>query len=997
MKQSFRSLLIILIFSIHSAQAQNPLWIHYRTSDGLPGNKIYQLSQAPDNAIWIATNKGISKFEGTAFRNFSTLDGLPTNDVFTTYTDATGRTWLSDFSSELHYLKNDSLHKIYGPQFNGAEKSVISYSGNDNYTCVRYSNNFGPARLYAYHDSLFRNPFYDSVVAVSDIDSVLFCDLKLAVLQDANRLLLVKRSGGTWSFRLSQQTKTNITVYNSKFGPFLFHNRIFFQIDHNSFFYIDALRLDTGRLQLPTSVNHILSYRLPGNKMSVSFATNTGLITFDTSLHITNSFCTADPFERPDVSDAMKDNSGNIWVSSRDNGIYMLPFFYKDVRLLQLPSNAGIALKCARTRKGIYFLNNAGNLLLFKDGRFRRIIYLPDETLPGRMPENITLSPDNYGGLYVSSIKGLFHLDSSEHMTRTTLPPYETKSIWPMKIKSAFYDPADNRYYFSLNRRLYSSTSFTSPGATTSVLDGRYNHIVVTDAHTLWLANDNGITVWQKNMKGGTVHLTEGRQVCHLQTADMITDYAGNMIVQIDGTGVLVFPVKNRPPYLISERTVQLIKYSGQGLWIVSGRGINYLTLHGEHYECKWFYPNIRQSLYDEAYDLIADGKQIMVSTKNGILTMPFTAVDYADSNFLKKPDVTIQYANKQYIQVVNELTVCWQKADLSFSIAIFSASYLGDVSYEYYLDGVDIHPHTTSLPVVSYPVLPAGTYTFHVRVKVNNLNIRSAEYVIKLTIKPRWWQSVWFRISIFILLAGVIFSFSEWRLRMIRRKEQYQSFLKNKAAQMELQALQSQINPHFIFNALGAVKSYFRLNRIAEAELLMEDFSELVRMYLEFSKHQFILLDQEIRALKIYTDIERRRFEHRFSVVFRMRLSSGNKVPDKIPSMILQPFVENAINHGLFRRKEPGGELRLFFLDCRDALVVVIDDNGIGRKRASEISSRIHKHYPSRGSSLVTDRINVLNEFGEVRIIHEIIDKYDHENNSLGTRVIIRFYKEQP
>ncbi len=399
-----------------------------------------------------------------------------------------------------------------------------------------------------------------------------------------------------------------------------------------------------------------------------------------------------------------------------------------------------------------------------------------------------------------------------------------------------------------------------------------------------------------------------------LQVENMIPDRAGNVITQIGGKGVLVFG-RGQLPYLIAEPTIQMIKLTEEGIWMVADKGIRFLTPEAGKYRVRNSYPNIKRLLYDEIYDLYISNGTITAMTQEGIVKIPLNPVNYKDTLFTRKPKVTISYAGSRFYIARNWFEQSWQNADISFSVSTFSASYLGAIQYEYFTEGLDRSWHATSEPVIIYPALSPGTYYFHIRAKTNDLSIASEETIVTLIIRPRWWQSLWFKVSMVLLvLIGIVLLFV-WRFRRTQIRAQYQSSLEHKAAQMELTALQSQMNPHFIFNALGAVKSYFRFNRVQEAEKMLEDFAQLIRLYLEFSRNQLIPLQQDISALQIYTAIEQRRFEYKFSVQFFNRMSPEQESNWQLPPMILQPFVENAINHGLFRRQQKGGRLKLFFL----------------------------------------------------------------------------------
>lgn len=977
---------------ITKAIAQLPVHVHYSIRDGLPSNKIYTIRQAPDGYIWIATNKGIARFDGNRFRNFSVSDGLPTNEVFDTYTDSTGRTWLMDFKNGIHYLKNDSLHTIYRQGQATQAERVSSSSYDRGRICVSGAEDkkFG-WYWYIDRDTLRRNTFYESQSRKYRKEDFIYCDFRRAVILAPDSIFIVQ-SNHTRGIKISKETSISLSNYQStRANAQLHYNKLICRASAKKLLVVDLERFHVKEMTIDAlDASRIIA--INRNNALLEVSTNNGLIILDSTLHIIDTVNLIAFAAIEDICSATKDRSGNIWISTRNNGIYLVPFLYRNVQKLQQPVIPGTIIKSVHIGKRTYLLNSKNDLLLYNNGQHQRTIFLPDKINPGRMPENNSLLPDKHGGVYISSTKGFWYLDRKDKLMDIE-PLFNTTHGYPWAVgtKTAFYDVPDDRCYISNHSKVLSYSQ--RYGADTGLVEGRYNHIAVAGRNRVWLANDNGITEWEKTVVDGKVKLIPTGIAKEMQIENMIPDEEGNMITQIGGKGLMIYGM-TEAPYLIAEPTIQLIKLTRHGLWMVSDNGIRFLIRDAGKYRVKNYYPNIKGLLYDEVFDLYEDNQAIVAMTTSGMLKIPIAPIHYEDALFGRKPEVFIKYADQQSQLVQCHFKQDWQNSNISFSIHSFSASYLGAVRLEYFMEGLDQSRQYTSEPLITYPVLPPGTYRFHIRAKVNDLAITSEEVVLTLTIRPRWWQSLWFKAGIFLLALTTVIFIVTWRIRRTRIRIHYQSALERKAAQMELMALQSQMNPHFIFNALGAVKSYFKLNRVFEAEKMLEDFAQLIRLYLEFSKNQLIPLQQEILALKIYTAIEQRRFEHKFSVQFFNRMNAEQEGSWQLPPMILQPFVENAINHGLFRRQQKGGRLKLFFLGNEKMLTVVIDDNGVGRKLATEIGSRLHKLYPSRGNNLVADRIQVLNGLGIAKIKYEIIDKYSGQSDPAGTRVIIHFLK---
>lgn len=204
-------------------------------------------------------------------------------------------------------------------------------------------------------------------------------------------------------------------------------------------------------------------------------------------------------------------------------------------------------------------------------------------------------------------------------------------------------------------------------------------------------------------------------------------------------------------------------------------------------------------------------------------------------------------------------------------------------------------------------------------------------------------------------------------------------------------------MNPHFIFNALNSIQSYMMNQDILTANNYLSKFARLIRLFLDSSRSKFIPLTEEINLLNLYIELEKIRFENKFD--FEILISSQVNKYFEILTMILQPFVENAINHGL-RYKNMKGLLSIKFYHEEGFLICKIEDNGIGRKNADRIQGLSHKGYQSQGLKITTERLTTYNKINDINIVFSIIvfsikDKVIKpidENEEVGTIIEIRF-----
>ena len=239
-------------------------------------------------------------------------------------------------------------------------------------------------------------------------------------------------------------------------------------------------------------------------------------------------------------------------------------------------------------------------------------------------------------------------------------------------------------------------------------------------------------------------------------------------------------------------------------------------------------------------------------------------------------------------------------------------------------------------------------------------------------------------------MIGGILF-LAKRRIEKIKEEEQRQKELKlieQRFTELELKTVRLQLNPHFMFNALGAIQHYIDNNNKRLAINYLADFARLMRLFLESSKKRFVTLADELELIQLYVSLEQMRFEDKFDVDFRIDETID---PDtvELPSLLLQPFIENAINHGLYHKKEKGLLSIGVQSEDNDHLQIIIEDDGIGRSRATEIKKQSLRKHKSRGTEIVLERLEALNASGEILLELSVDDAFVNQEDC-GTRVTL-------
>jgi LytS/YehU family sensor histidine kinase len=309
------------------------------------------------------------------------------------------------------------------------------------------------------------------------------------------------------------------------------------------------------------------------------------------------------------------------------------------------------------------------------------------------------------------------------------------------------------------------------------------------------------------------------------------------------------------------------------------------------------------------------------------------------------------------------------------------------NIKFSYKLEGYHEKWIETKDRRIIFQNLNPGNYKL--RIKVLNNDIASQELMIGFVILKPFWFKWWFislgSVTILLLIWLVVYL----RSQSIKKYERQRTELSERISEFEMKALRAQMNPHFIFNVINSIQNYILDNNVDAALDYLSDFAKLIRLTLDNVSKKRITLEEELKYLKYYLKLEQMRFDKRFetNIIVPPEFESRRFL---IPSMILQPYVENSIKHG-FPFSDKGGKIHIEFqvIDS-NILKCIIEDNGIGRKKARELNKSKINH-SSKGTYIINERFSLLNQTQQRKGFKvDIIDLYDESDLAIGTRVEI-------
>ncbi len=336
-----------------------------------------------------------------------------------------------------------------------------------------------------------------------------------------------------------------------------------------------------------------------------------------------------------------------------------------------------------------------------------------------------------------------------------------------------------------------------------------------------------------------------------------------------------------------------------------------------------------------------------------------------------------------------------WKKVWLKPNENFFTIEYVGlnftlpaENTYFYKLQGLDQEwIDAGKRRIAHYTNVPPGDYIFCLKAKNKDGTWSSEEKQLAIYIAPPFWQTYWFWMVALLLIGGTIYSIYHIRIQQIRREEEMKAEFNNKLAEVEMAALRSQMNPHFLFNCLNSINRFIQRNEPDMASAYLTKFSRLIRLVLDHSRTDSISLRDELDALRLYIELEAMRFVGRFSYVFDIAENLETHSIE-IPPMLIQPYVENAIWHGLMHKENGDGRLTIKVYTSGNRIFIEVEDNGIGRRMAALLKSKSATLHKSHGMKVTAERIEIINEIYEAKTEVEIEDLTDPMGKAAGTKV---------
>lgn len=519
-------------------------------------------------------------------------------------------------------------------------------------------------------------------------------------------------------------------------------------------------------------------------------------------------------------------------------------------------------------------------------------------------------------------------------------------------------------HLYHIDDQKISTYKIPMPGRCLAVLDS--NHVLFGTGDALYR-----FSVRKKSYE----RLTDipARPLCILVTSDK------RVLVGTKGKGILQY-VNGKLRTFLSSGIINDMQQEANGIiWLATNDGI---VKH---------FPNGKQIRYDASnglpskyiYRLKISGERIYLNTSEGVCSFP---KDAELRNLKQMPFRLISStANGKSIDLAENPALPFpiNNINLKFHLLSFANQHH---KVRYRLSPTDNTWKEQSASEISMENLHPGKYQLTVFGK-NSDGVLSKPISLSFSIDPPYWQRWWFILTSIILAVALLIWLTSLFFRRLRRREKEKNRIDQLLAESRLAALQAQMNPHFVFNCINSIQHYIVAKETDKACDYLGRFSRLIRMVLLYSREREVTLSQEIELLSIYVSLEQLRFAEHFDYELKVDpdLDCGQV---KIPALLLQPHVENAIWHGLLPRTEKGrGKLSIIMEGTLNGIEITITDNGVGREMAKKNNAgSLHR---STGLKMNTQRMAMLNQLYKTKFFSSTIeDLYDANGQSKGTRV---------
>ncbi|MCW3072236.1 MAG: hypothetical protein JWO44_2126 [Bacteroidetes bacterium] len=947
-----------MLVSIPRLHAQRLKFEQLDIRQGLPSTEVYNLYQDKKGYVWAFTEYGIVKHNGVKF--IPVCENLPLNEsaVYVVTENAKGEMYIGNSHAAIYKIRNDSAFVVTGMEKTAKQilsknqvmlDMIVDDSSNIYFSTFTNSYKFSPEK----------NVVYDLTAHYRK-----FCS-GASYKQVGSRYSLIKLPQGTVNEQITILDEHDSILHHVPFQPAVWE-RNFIRRQKDGFYILTTHTLfffgDTGEIKTTHFDNTTINFELsPDGRIWVGVK-SAGLYELNHDLVIINHY-----LDKTTASDILFDDQLGVWVSTIENGMYYCKNIY-DMYYENIPELYNISmLKKTNNR---LFVGTAKGDLFAKDSLLRRIDFKTKD-----IPlTDITYVHDHY---LLGDKNGMQSIDSSLQVTKRI-----STSPDGIAVNLGCYEFADTKS----DTVIFISASsvvnyFKEKVIGTDFLNYKSRSIARRKENEFLIGTNLGLFIYDTALYCPDELL----ELQNIKISKLKKDTKQNIWICTRGNGLYeltpdntLIRYNNVPSDVIND-----ISFISNNMVLLSTNKGLFINYSGKlNSKSAWVLLLDNETLAAEEYR-----NDIYIATKQSLVSL-------SEKNLLKSDN------SKFYLESVvvggkkiegTAMDLDHRQNDLYFNFDLLAYQF-PDKKLFYQLIGNSASQGVVNGTQLHLQNLSPGEYYLLVHPLVNISSKRIIR--VHFSIKPAFWQTGAFLaamvISFMILLASAAI-FAVYRIKKKEERKAAMTTITALLAEYRLTALKAQINPHFISNSLAAIQQLILNNEIDNANRYIAKFSLLIRYVLKYSDKSAVRLKHEIEIMDLNVELEQLRFGYKF--LFEKEIDPEIITGDiYIPPLITQPFIENAVWHGLLPLKDKRVPKLLLKIRMQDELLIIsIIDNGVGRKHKQQLTDTSEREH--KGVWIIESRMETLNNLysgTDAKII--FTDLFNEEKEAAGTQVDILF-----
>jgi len=952
--------------------AQQTQFIKYTTADGLPHSSVWCMSQDTDNYIWLGTANGLSRFNGQKFEHYSTEKGLYDKSITALIKKDTTSIIATCYQRGINLIKSGKIERV-------KEKTDSFQIG---------------AEVFYQGDTLFSvrgaTLFYILPTGEHQIIEYPFQQVLNKIAKNQKGEYYICLSKGIYHFKNDKVEKVDLPELPIQNTTAYFEDTEGNQWIGSNQKLICLLKDGSVKTyQAGKNPNNFVHRILVDSKKRIWVSiTNEGLYQLEEG----QVNFVGDRFEigNTQINDFLQDHEENVWIATYGKGVLCLPNtpFEHYTDKTGLTSHIITCLHYEPVSKNL-FIGTFDKLNILKNNNF----------------SIMDLGNDSKGFQYIQDIlsneKGTVFVNTSGTDNNTfKLKKYKDIEVYHGKMYLGFTIWQDSlilrkKHSFDEIEMLSKQGEFYKKKKAFRKVDfgkDRFKDILVDAQNIFWGGTDNGLYIIDSMGQINTIYQEDIPDILNKNIIHTIVEDRSKNIWIGTSEGVACWNGKTWKAYyqkdgLADNSVTSIVADEQNNIWLGTYNGLSFFD--GEKFETYQVSEGlISNEISELAYDF--NQKYLWIGTIAGLSKLDLKKLEKYRSSTIKYFEINAIINNQDTLSNAKNIKLPYRQSNLKIKYNVLSFYNPNGIEYKYALtkNGEGKNWKNTQKQELSFSSLAAGEYNLYL--KARSVNAQWSKPIqVHFTITKPFWQRLSFFVLITTLLIATVILLAWLRIKYIQKNEAEKRALAQRITNLEQQALGAMMNPHFIFNALNSIQHYMNTNNPNEANEYLSKFAHLIRLNMDLASQNTISLEEELGRLELYLELEELRFGERFqwNIDLEEDLDSYEYL---VPSMIIQPYVENAIWHGL-DQKETIGKVDIKIYEKNNQLHIEVIDNGIGIEESQQLKKSHIDTHNSKGMKITRERIELFNQNKKQNASVEVKELKDELKKAQGTKVHIR------